>query len=109
VSASAAALTLGVVLIGPICAGPEIEGRPCPSIPWAGIPVRLLPEGPAAGRQTLELITDAQGRFAGAIAAGRWRVEVLAAKPARCPLLTLDLPRPADAPLPMIDCDSGRR
>lgn len=105
----ASALALGVVLIGPVCSGPELEGRPCPSIPWAGVRVRISPEGAPAGRHVHEFSTDAQGRFDGAMSAGRWRVEVLASKPTRCPTLMLELPRAAGAALPAIDCDSGRR
>jgi hypothetical protein len=104
-----AALALGVVLIGPVCPGPEIEGRPCPSVPWAGVAVRLVPEGPTAGRQTQRMVTRADGRFGSTLEAGRWRVEVLAAKPTRCPETVIELPRAAGSPLPTIDCDSGRR
>ncbi len=103
------AIALGVVLIGPVCPGPEIEGRPCPPVPWAGVRVSVTPEGAADGRRSHELLTDAQGRFAAELAAGRWRVEVLAGKPTRCPSLLLDLPHAAGAPLPSIECDSGRR
>lgn len=104
-----AATVLGVVLIGPSCSGPEVEGRACPSLPWVGVGVRMVPEGLPRARRMLELATDAHGHFEASLDAGRWRVEVLAAKPTRCPALVLELPRSAGAPVPTIDCDSGRR
>jgi hypothetical protein len=57
----------------------------------------------------LELVTDAHGHFEASLDAGHWRVEVLAAKPTRSPVLVLELPRPANVLVPTIDCDSGRR
>ncbi|MBN8504358.1 MAG: hypothetical protein J0L58_07765 [Burkholderiales bacterium] len=105
-----ASALLGVVLIGPVCPGPEIEGKPCPSIPWAAVRVRLSPEGELAGRQPLEVSTDAQGRFsAPALGSGAWRVEVLVGKPTRCLSQLIQIPRPAGAPPLTLECDSGRR
>lgn len=107
------AIALGVVLIGPVCPGPEIEGRPCPAQPWAGVRVSVTPVGAPEGRKALELHTDAQGRVlvdpAAQPAAGRWRLEVLAGKPTRCPSLLIDLPAAPGAALPSLECDSGRR
>ena len=58
----------GIVLIGPLCPV-VVEGSPCPDEPWEGI-VRVSDPG----GQVAEVATDAEGRFAVAVAPGTYDV-----------------------------------
>lgn len=92
----------GKVSLGPMCGGPQREGKAC-DIDYVDVEVRLVH---ADGRPLATTRTDARGAFSLVASSRDVKLRVMAPKVVQCPEQALRLP----AALPVtVACDSGRR
>lgn len=101
----AASGVAGAVRLNHVCRGPQSAGDAC-SAPYPNAELQLLDK---SGNVLARTISDAQGRFQLAVAAGRYRLHVAVegAYP-RCTDLVLTVRRQRLSTV-ALECDSGMR